>query len=98
LILLAFAAGSLLGCGGGGPGMTLIRGWVQLSAGDCSANDQSYSAGSDVPLSENCTTHAQNELGAICWDQTQYVNPAMAGPWCTYKPSAVNILTCTGGP
>jgi hypothetical protein len=49
-----------------------------------------------VPSNDYCFTHTNQAMIAICWDQVTHTNPAVAGPWCTYKD--IPMSACTGGP
>lgn len=60
-------------------------GWTSPVFADCDGYDVFSSVGSATPDPTLCTGPTDNGLVAVCWDQEQFVNDAMSGPWCTYK-------------
>jgi hypothetical protein len=70
-------------------------GWWQPKIADCDGGDVGATTGSAAPDPDRCASLSDNGLVAVCWDQVSYANPAMAGPWCTYKDRPVS--NCSGG-
>jgi hypothetical protein len=69
-------------------------GWQSSYVSDCDGSDFDQSTGA-TPAVDRCANQLQDATIAVCWDQFTYTNPAMPGPWCTYK--RLNGQTCNGG-
>lgn len=72
-------------------------GWREFAPAGCEGSDIAATTGSAAPDDGLCNSHSQEGTIAICWDQQNYTNSAMSGPWCTYK-QGVQPLACQGGP
>lgn len=95
LILVVMAAGCTRHRSEGPPDSTGSGGWLFSYVSDCNGNDYDQSVGSANPSADRCAERSQAGNIAVCWDQVTYTNPAMPGPWCTYKQ--LNGQTCNGG-
>ena len=84
--MVAIAALGLCACWVvGDEGPQPFRGWSHVRQDDCDGDDVATSAGDYVPLARYCSSQSDANRIAVCWDQADFANPAMAQPWCTVQ-------------